>query len=628
MESRKFYSILALMLIGLVSSCTDSNDDNTGPGKTDQQGDASDLTKYEQKAVFVNRGGTDDGTVQLRFYEDLPNVPYISIADFQALVLPGTTVSVEQTVAGEYTLKGPYATATVSTVAETFTSDDYMGFTNLMSLVQRDNMANVYLDGAPYIRYSKMELTPATATVTFDFKKYDIDLRGDGKNVFFPLCTLSALYSDLYYHLVSYNGDKVVVVIDNNESSVSKLDRVNAEKIISAEKRPADVAVFGYKQLCFNIDYFYGMPGRSTLENGIKTKGLDKTLEELPDGKLIKQLLTSQDMKEYFLGMNYLDTLLDDGGHTGLYVDMYALTAIDEDQGFMKWTALLREEIANHPELKTALNEYFSTRFFNKGAGISVMRNEVLPGTDTYRTAGNTAYCLYDGFGPTNLTAWRDYYNSGCTGPTPAIDEQFTGDLAVVLEALKAAEADATIQNFVMDLTDNHGGSLDVVLAMTQLMAGQSHFYSENVLTGQRQIIHYDVDANFDGQFDERDKDVKFNLRYAVLTSDVAFSCGNLFPSLMKDAGIPTFGERSGGGACAIQQFCTAEGLQYQLSSARARLTDNQWANIDSGIAPTIPIAMGASRTVITDYGQSLTLPDYSEFWKIGTLIDNYYNSK
>ena len=38
------------------------------------------------------------------------------------------------------------------------------------------------------------------------------------------------------------------------------------------------------------------------------------------------------------------------------------------------------------------------------------------------------------------------------------------------------------------------------------------------------------------------------------------------------------------------QNFATPEGLQYQLSSARARLTDKNWQNIDGGVEPTYVI--------------------------------------
>ena len=67
---------------------------------------ADGATSFETRQVPVNRGGEDDGTVSLRFYSDLPSIPYISVADFQGLVLPGTTIEVSKTSEGEYLLVG------------------------------------------------------------------------------------------------------------------------------------------------------------------------------------------------------------------------------------------------------------------------------------------------------------------------------------------------------------------------------------------------------------------------------------------------------------------------------------------------------------------------------------------
>ena len=36
---------------------------------------------FETRQVPISRGGEADGTVSLRFYSDLPSVPYISVAD-------------------------------------------------------------------------------------------------------------------------------------------------------------------------------------------------------------------------------------------------------------------------------------------------------------------------------------------------------------------------------------------------------------------------------------------------------------------------------------------------------------------------------------------------------------------
>ena len=299
--------------------------------------------KNEKRQVPVNRGGEDAGTVCLYFFLDMPSVPYISVSDFQELMLPGTTIKVSKTGNGEYLLEGPYANATVNTVSEQFSSDDYMAFTNLMDQV-REGTANVYYDGAPYIRYNHQELTPASATVTFDFKKYGIDLRGDGKDVYFPFAILSDLYSDLYYHVAGYTGDKVVVVTDNQQELISQLEPDNAERLLEAKDRKEDMAAFCYAELCFVIDHFYGMPGRSPLESDIQSVGLDKALDTAENGPLIKQLLQSTDMDEYIIGMKGLQVLLQDGGHTSLMVDMdlYGITMEDE----------LAEEVWNEQNLK------------------------------------------------------------------------------------------------------------------------------------------------------------------------------------------------------------------------------------------------------------------------------------
>lgn len=566
---------------------------------------------FETRQVPVNRGGVDGGMVSLRFYEDLPSVAYISVADFQELMLPGTTIEVSQTGEGEYLLKGPYAEATVNIVNEQFSSDDYMAFTNLMEQLQ-EGMGNVYYDGAPYIRYNRQELTPASATVTFDFKKYGIDLRGDDTAVYFPFSIISDLYSDLYYHVAGFNGEKVVVVTENQNEMIGMMEPENSKKLLETESRNEDLAAFCYAELCFVIDHFYGMPGRSPLESGIRNDGLDKTLDTAENGVLIKQLLKSTNLKEYFIGMKGLQVLLQDGGHTDIMVDynLFKATEENEDAAFEKWMEENETIEFMYPELYSSLMEYLEIYQNSKGNFIVMARP--FPSDETYYKSDDTAFLMLQSFGLTNDEAWNEYYDNGCTGETPAIDEEFLGDLSVVLDGLKKADEDPEVKNLVIDLATNPGGSLDVVLAMTALIGGQSHFYGENILTGQRYKVYYDVDCNFDGVFDERDKDVKYDLNIAVLTSDLSFSCGNLFPSLMKDMGFPIIGERSGGGGCAIQQFITSEGLQFQLSSSRARLTNDKWESIDSGVEP--------------DYVIDAPWGDYDAFYDVAAISDFIYN--
>ena len=79
----------------------------------------------------------------------------------------------------------------------------------------------------------------------------------------------------------------------------------------------------------------------------------------------------------------------------------------------------------------------------------------------------------------------------------------------------------------------------------------------------------------------------------------------------MKDMGFPIIGETSGGGGCAVQNFISPEGLQYQISSYRGRLTDQHWTSIDAGVEPDYPIV------VTTDGGETY---DYSGFYDVAAI--------
>lgn len=84
----------------------------------------------------------------------------------------------------------------------------------------------------------------------------------------------------------------------------------------------------------------------------------------------------------------------------------------------------------------------------------------------------------------------------------------------------------------------------------------------------------------------------------------------------MKDAGFPIIGERSGGGSCSVQPFITPEGMQFQISSARDRLTNDKWENIDGGIEPNYVIDISSG-----DYDPLYDVAAISE------IISNHYGN-
>ncbi len=583
--------------------------------------DQPDGGAYTEKTVPVVTKVAPDSEVTLRFYNDLPDVAYISAADFQSIVLPGSTMTVTHTGIGEYTLANGDAKAVVNVNKDVFVSSDFDAFTNMMGLLQ-PGMANVYFDGMPFVRYKSVKYTPAVSTVTLDFAKYGIDIHADGKGaVYFPFATLADMYSDLFYHHAGFNGEKVVANTSINEVSLARIDPDYNKTLLSKTTRSESMAEFAYKELCFAMDHFYGHPGRVALDEALKTKGMDRTLEEdLAAGPVIKKLLKSTNLAEYFVGMSGLNALYYDG-HTSMDIS----SAMGRDRS--KYEDLVTEMRGlqeKHTEVMDAIRGGRAT-MGGRAQDVMAIRNqrpESYGTQDTYIKKGNTAVCVFNSFNTRAEDAWNAYYAG--KGPKPNINDNKGDSMVIFLDALEKAAADPEVENFIVDITANGGGSADIVMAMTSLIMNKSYLCHDNPLTGQRALVEYEVDRNFDGVFDKKDKDVKYKLNFAVLSSDVSFSCGNLFPSMLKDAGVPVVGEISGGGSCAIQAMCTADGFCFQISSFRARLNTLAGENIDAGITPDIPIANDNKVEVEGPNGTRMTVKNYKDFYdieKVGKLV-------
>ena len=576
---------------------------------------------YTEKTVPVVTKVAPDSKVTLRFYNDLPDVAYISAADFQSIVLPGSTMKVTHTGVGEYTLDNAGAKAVVNVNKDVFVSSDFDAFTNMMDLLQ-PGMANVYYDGMPFVRYKSIKYMPAVSTVTLDFAKYGIDIHADGKGaVYFPFATLADIYSDLFYHHAGFNGEKVVANTSVNEISLARIDPDYNKTLLSKKTRSQSMADFAYRELCFAMDHFYGHPGRVALDASLKAKGMDRTLEEdLPAGRTIKKLLKSTNLAEYFVGMSGLNALYYDG-HTSM--DISSVMGRDRSK-YEDLVSEVRGLQEKHKDVMDAIRDGRSSMGgrYQDVMAIRTQRPECYETQDTYIKKGNTAVCVFNSFNTRAEDAWNAYYAG--KGPKPNINDNKGDSMVIFLDALEKASADPEVENFIVDITSNGGGSADIVMAMTSLIMNKSYLSYDNPLTGQRSIVEYEVDRNFDGVFDKKDKKVHYDLNFGVLTSQVSFSCGNLFPSMLKDNGVPVIGETSGGGSCAIQAMCTADGFCFQISSFRSRLNTLSGENIDAGITPTIPIANDEMVEIEGPNDMKIKVKNYEDFYdieEVGELV-------
>ena len=269
-------TIITNLCVGLflLTACTINDNPIVGP---DNHGEGA-KDYVERMVPVVDPQNNPQGMVTLRFYNDMPNVAYVSISHFQSMMYPGTTVEVTQTSPGMYALTSPCGTATVDIQKDIFESDDYESFTNMMGMIQ-PGMPNTAFDALPILRWKSIEASPKQVHVALDYGRYGIDLRADDGNVYFPFATVADLYTDGFMHTAAFNGQTVMVAPNGAYSIVDGYPEFFITPILN-EHRTANMVDFAYRNLCFTLTNLFGYPGSTLLEASMKEKGLDQALTD------------------------------------------------------------------------------------------------------------------------------------------------------------------------------------------------------------------------------------------------------------------------------------------------------------------------------------------------------------
>ncbi|MBR1660190.1 MAG: S-layer homology domain-containing protein [Oscillospiraceae bacterium] len=523
---------------------------------------------YTEKEVPVLRESLQSSeTATLRFYEDMPNVPYMEITQYyNQFYLIGTDLKEglsASRLGDHYVLTNiGGCTAEFDTRTDAIVTDDFIGFVTpayYLLLSVNDESDENY----PFLDSGSSTVVPETPTpLTLSMGKYSIDLRGGEDGLYVPLATLSDLYATTALRYTVYNGEKLYaqdyMQVFQPDSALSKDEDFGTPLLAG---RAEDLAEFTYRELCFNIDTFYGRPGQEYIHDALEKGGLDDVLSaSYPD---VKEKLLATDFAGFFTGLNQLiHGLLFDGGHTAI-----ASKLVEENADALSETLL------------GLIGTDYGAAFGNmiSDSLISMFRlaaREKVYNGDYYIEKGDTAMIRFDEF-VVDMDGWKAYYAG--KGELP-----LEGDtLGTIYAGLQRAAANPEIRNVVFDISCNGGGDSGAMLAIEELMTGDGHINYKSLLSGQTVTESYGVDLNFDGKFDENDKPfTQFN--YGVLTSHSSFSCGNAFPFFMKEHGAMILGIQSGGGACAIR-ICSIGGIECSTSSATSRIVTDKGETVDNG---------------------------------------------
>ena len=581
------FSIFLCASILTVSSC-----------KNDECG------KYEIKEVnFYKKKDEVDRKIKLRFYEATPTVPYIGVKEFYKEFY-NTDLEVTQDNSDfKYTRGNAYI--------EIDTKSDIFTINNIDLLASHPD----FKESNSKVFYKPIEEENTTLVPkTISLKTYSIESYKSTGDAYLPLTLISNIVTGCNLFLIVYNEENLYEfdyqgqLSNNMERTETYYGDSFKEPMMKDTDRSKDMIDFSYNLMCLLIDNFRGYTTQMEfIDNNIVTLGLNGTLEKYyPE---IKTYLLSKNRKEYMAGVSGLFMCLADGGHTAL------MTSLQKDLFDGGNLIPYYENYQNTVQKFTNSTMKTVLKLYSK-ASMSSLKKEAFGITshDNYYYSNaekKVAYLGFDHF-EVNYDGWDSYYKAiekGDAGVIPREKDTYSYVRSKLYQAL-----DDGMEYLVLDLSTNGGGNSGALLGVLGLLNESNATMAFNdVVNHFRTDSICKVDINLDGKFD--DKDVtearKFkDLNVVILTSNYAFSCGNLLPSLLKGLGFKTIGEKTGGGSCAIMLGAMPDGAYYIRSSYKC-LSDEEGNNIDSGVLVDVSLLKDS----IAQNG--ITINDYSNFYNI-----------
>ena len=243
-------------------------------------------TGYSEKDVTVLTDGKEAGELTVRFYDDTPNIPYLGISEYSEY-LKHQPLKMEENKDGTFKLENGIGEEMLFDPDEgTITVADWNGFFDLP--LPLEDEAKGWKDTATrFIRIRDVEFEKEAAPVTLDFARYGIRVYADENDIYLPVSTLSNIMTDIATNYVVYNGKNLYVQRISLDGScpdgLYDTERIKAE--LQGQERPEDIVKQSYADLCFNIDNFFGHPGKAPLDEAVAESGLEQALLGLGIGR-------------------------------------------------------------------------------------------------------------------------------------------------------------------------------------------------------------------------------------------------------------------------------------------------------------------------------------------------------
>ena len=413
--------------------------------------------------------------------------------------------------------------------------------------------------------------------ILLNLSDYNINLIMQDGKYYAPLQTMNDLMiAQTMLNSILFNGENLIMATRDQLGTVRNGLTDLGELYYSAPtgKRSPELAEFGYNELCFVLDNLYGLKAPHDIQSFHQffwQMGFDEEFKTA-DAENADNLL-----------FKFIDIYLDDL-HSEFTEYSYLAGEKVVEWGSGPATTKLEDSYLTYSKARAA---YYEDGYFNQFGD---------NGPFLYEEVGNTAYITFDKFisgGPS------DYYDDPSHLPSDTIG-------LIIYAHNRIYREDSPIENVVIDLSNNTGGSVDAAIFVMSWYLGEANISIKNTFTGALSTAAYRADVNLDHKFNNGDVVDDKNL--FVVVSPVSFSCGNLVPAAFKASDkVTVLGRTSGGGSCLVQPLSTAWGTSFQISgpSRLSFLKNGSFYDIDTGVAPDYTISQPSrfyDHEALTDY--------------------------
>ena len=597
----RFFFALTVSCVIFFASCT-----YEGDTVINLKGSEEESTNFISEALAVIAPGEkESGSMSVRFYEGDSYIPYVPLQYFFEQYMKYSVVSASYANDEyRYTIKdsgngNKRYYVVVNKKSDTITIPAFAGL-----LETKESNEDTSFLSKMFLIVSKFI---GENTRTFNLAKYGFKVYGSYDDVFVPLCILSNIFSSLRYDRYFYNGKAVYqtthdgnIYYDSSEGYVSFYESDwYTDSNGNLKERPKALIDYSYNLLRFTHDYFYGHSGYygfaddgngypvETTVAAADALDFDQMMIQYADD--VRTLLLSSSYEDYITGLTALFFMVYGDSHTGMTAKQDFISVNDMINNY--GTAFIySKKLLMQSATEKRLTEWRKAARSSKSSPVTyipTISGTTIPSFEVI-DSNKTAIIRFDRFN-VDSAGWSAYYNgSPSANPDPATVTLPDDTIGIFYKAFYALENDEnyknSVKNVVIDISCNGGGDSDALnFALACLLDPQSASMLEyDVISGGRKTYTAYCDLNLDGVIDSNDKKKDYN--FAVYTSLLSFSCGNIMPCICSDKGIKIIGQRSGGGSCFVRHGCTADGFPYQYSGA-LRISHSDWSNVEGGAA-------------------------------------------